>query len=168
MAAISLILIASLVVLATLINTGLHRLRVESALSAKNNAVYYLIHQALTTNQHNGVIGAGEFDVKQLIKACARSKLETPRRNENFKLMERLSCDLKSNLQLELEVMLVKTTGYNPGIQLLMGFTNQTKLIFVRVLEHYETANFGTRLLAPGNEYFEIAFATGGPPLQDF
>ncbi|MGR8949994.1 MAG: FMN-binding protein [Gammaproteobacteria bacterium] len=153
MAAISLSIIAGLVVLGTITSTGLHDLREKSALRAKNNEVYSLTHEALTSKLYNRDLEVGELDLKRLMDGCIRRDSEISAGNEDIEVIARLSCDLKPNLPVDIDVMRVKASGYNPGIQLLMGFTGEPKLIFVRVLNHRETSDFGTPLLAPGNPW---------------
>ena len=153
MTAISLTIIIVLIALGTLVNVGLHKLRLDSAATVEDKAIYSLSFRALRNTHGERLIQNANLDAGRFSESCARVDLDIGKKHQEFELVEWLNCDFDDALPFNLQILRLTTAGYNPDVELLIGIEDSNRLSFLRVLEHHETSSFGAELVAHGSSW---------------
>ena len=152
LAIVSLVIISALLIIGSLLANVLYQLRLDRAIDVANVQIAEVLHEGLAESTvaqaASTQYSAGRLNYRDIIERCERVSISEDQPAENLRVIDQMACELEQWGMPQLDVYVIETDGYNPGIRFLLGIENQSTVRVIKIISQHESADFGAILLS--------------------
>ena len=159
LALVSLLIISALLIIGSLLANILYQLRLGRAIDVANVQIAEVLHEGLAESTvaraASTRYSAGRLNYRDIIERCERVSISEDEPAENLRVIDQMACELEQWGMPQLDVYVLETAGYNPGIRFLLGIENQSTVRVIKIIAQQESADFGAILLSPDSGWLQ-------------
>ena len=157
LAVTSLVIITIVVLAGTMLTKGLYQRRLAQAESVDNVKLADALQRVLIKAQARdlGPVTQPSFErmsYHEIIAQCARVR-PNDLAHADLQILDHMICQFEDWHVPRLDVYVVQATGYKPGIKMLLVLEGRSALRLLSIIEHHESLDFGTVLLATNSDW---------------
>ena len=157
LAVVSLVIIAALLTLGSLIANVLYELRIARAVDVANVRIAEVLYEGLLRNEsvrpEAAKQSAPRLAYADVIERCERKTIPDTRPPENLRVLDEMVCHLEKWSIPRLNVYVLEAEGYHAGLKFLLGIDQQSIVRVINIIEHQESSDFGAVLLSGDSEW---------------
>ena len=157
LAVVSLVIIAVLFTLGSLIANVLYELRIARAVDVANVRIAEVLYEGLLRNEsvrpEAAKKSAQRLAYADVIGRCERKSIRNTRPAEKLRVLDEMVCHLEKWGMPRLYVYVLEAEGYHAGLKFLLGIDQQSIVRVINIIEHQESSDFGAVLLSGHSEW---------------